>query len=198
MKLAVYVPWAMGFLLGIGAAGQTEQSDQQPEAAITGMTEASAVVGYGLADWEERAEIDLSPAAEAQVKDQVLSALPDQPSEAARAADLYLFEIKDRLEWARSADVEKIGESDLILPFDKSQVALALKKKSVAYLAISSKPDGATIEIDKEGRGSTYSEFVVSPGTHLVRVFLQGTPLKCEETVHVEADETVPVHCEVR
>jgi hypothetical protein len=200
VKLAIFVPWVLGFLFVLGSAGQTQQADQQETgaAAISAMTEASAIVEVGLADWEERAEIDLSPAAKAQVKHAVLSTLPNQPSEAARAADLYLFEIKDRLEWARSAQVNKIGESDLILPFNKSQVALALRKKPRAYLSISSEPDGAAIEIDREGRGSTYSEFVVSPGTHAVRVFLQGTLRKCEETVQVEADQTVPVHCKLK
>ncbi len=201
MKLAMFVPWVLGFLIGLGSAGQAQQTGQQEPgaaAAMSAMAGASAAVGDGLADWEVRAAIELSPAAKAQVKYQVLSALPDQPSEAARAADLYLFEIKDRLEWARSADVNEIGESDLILPFNKSQVALALSKKRVAYLAISSEPDGAMIEIDEEGRGSTYSEFVVSPGTHSVRLSLQGTLLTCEKTVTVEANQTVPVECKLK
>ena len=200
MKLVVFVSWTLGFSLGLGSAGQIEQADQQTEAAaaVSGMTKASVMVGERLSDWEARAEIDLSPAAEMQVQQQVLLALPDQPSEAARAADLYLFEIKDRLTWARNDDINQIGESDLILSFEKSHVALAFGKKARAYLSISSEPDGAAIEIDKEGRGYTYSEFVVSPGTHKVRVFLQGTPGTCEETVEVKKDQTIPVHCKLK
>lgn len=126
--------------------------------------------------------------------EQFLRAQKDQDVALNRSVRNYCFELRDTAgKGAKSIDEKTVDR----LPFASfiERFLLPFSDRPVGYLEVRSTPGEGDIQVDDKRRGYTNKLFVVSGGTHEVRVTWGGTTTSCWQRVQVSAGETERVQC---